>query len=98
MARGLAAAGAHVLINGRDPAVLESIADQLRQEGLRADAIAFDVADHEASAAALAGVADRGLMLDVLVNNVGHRDRRSYADMTPEDLTGMLQTNLVSAF
>ncbi|WP_432824770.1 SDR family oxidoreductase [Dactylosporangium sp. CA-092794] len=98
IARGLARAGAHVLVNGRNPDTLATVVAELHGQGLRADAAAFDVADPDACAAALHGLAARGLALDVLVNNVGQRNRRALPEVTPDDLTAMLRTDLVSAF
>jgi gluconate 5-dehydrogenase len=50
MARGLAGAGAEVIVNGRDPAALGLAAAHLRDEGLRVTAAAFDVTDRDAAA------------------------------------------------
>jgi gluconate 5-dehydrogenase len=36
--------------------------------------------------------------VDVLVNNVGQRDRRGMDELTPADLTAMLQVHVVSAY
>jgi gluconate 5-dehydrogenase len=49
MARGLAQAGARVVLNGRDQATLNRAATQLRADGLDIDARAFDVTDHDAA-------------------------------------------------
>jgi gluconate 5-dehydrogenase len=94
MARGLAAAGAEVIVNGRDPAALGTTAARLRDEGLHVTAAAFDVTDRDAARHA---VADLGV-LDILVNNVGHRDRRGVEALAPADLTRMLDVHLTSAF
>ncbi|MEO1105079.1 MAG: SDR family NAD(P)-dependent oxidoreductase, partial [Pseudomonadota bacterium] len=48
IARGLAAAGAHVVVHGRDLAGAEAAADGLMAKGLSASACAFDVADADA--------------------------------------------------
>ena len=42
MARGLAGAGARVVLNGRDPATLDAAAASLRGEGLDVGAASFD--------------------------------------------------------
>jgi gluconate 5-dehydrogenase len=94
MARGLAGAGAHVVLNGRDPATLEPAVAGLRDEGLDASAAAFDVTDQDAARRALLGLDP----IDVLVNNVGHRDRRGLDALTPDDLTRMLNVHVVSAY
>jgi gluconate 5-dehydrogenase len=94
MARGLAGAGAEVVVNGRDPAALGLAAARLRDEGLRVTGAAFDVTHRDAARQA---VADLGV-LDILVNNVGHRDRRGVEALAPADLTRMLDVHLTSAY
>ena len=94
MARGLATAGAAVVLNGRNPASVDAAARQLRDTGLDVGTAAFDVTDTDAVEQALAGLGE----LDILVNNVGHRDRRGLADIEPADLTRMLEVHTVSAY
>ena len=48
MARGLAEAGARVVLNGRDPGKLEAAAATLRAAGLTVETAAFDVTDSAA--------------------------------------------------
>ncbi|KPI06474.1 Gluconate 5-dehydrogenase [Actinobacteria bacterium OK074] len=94
MARGLARAGARVVLNGRDPATLDAAAGRLRADGLDARAAAFDVTDHEAAERAVTALGP----VDILVNNVGHRDRRGLDGTTPADLARMLDVHLTSAY
>lgn len=94
MARGLALAGASVTLNGRDPATLEAAVDSLRQDGLDVTGAAFDVTDLAVAARAVAAMKP----VDVLVNNVGRRDRRGLRDLTPADLRRMLDGHLVAAY
>lgn len=94
MARGLAGAGARVLLNGRDPATVEAAAARLRDDGLDVAAAPFDVTDTDA---ALQAVAAAGV-IDILVNNVGQRDRRGLTVLSPGDLARMLDIHLVSAY
>ncbi|MDN3354500.1 SDR family oxidoreductase [Actinomadura sp. DC4] len=93
MARALARAGARVLLNGREPGGLRPVVEELRGAGLDAEALAFDVTDETAAAEAV-----RAHPIDVLVNNVGQRDRRDLEDITSADLLRLLETDLVSAF
>src|SRR5918992_5885824 len=86
MARGLAQAGARVALNGRDPGTLDRAATQLRADGLDVDACAFDVTDLDAVREAVATLGQ----VDVLVNNVGHRDRRGVEELAPSDMARML--------
>ncbi|MEJ1976904.1 MAG: SDR family NAD(P)-dependent oxidoreductase [Acetobacteraceae bacterium] len=58
LARGLAEAGASLVLNGRDAAKLDRAADALRAEGRSVDCAAFDVTDKDAVAEAIGQ--DRG--------------------------------------
>lgn len=97
MARALAAAGATVVIHGRDSERLRRAADTLQERtGARIDIIAFDVADHEAGRAAIATLAARHGRLDILVNNVGVRDRRPLKDFAASEIHALLGADLVA--
>src|SRR3546814_13530220 len=63
-----------------------------------AEALPFDVADAAAAAAAVAGLLERRGRLDILVNNVGQRDRRPIADFALDDLRRLLDVDLVAPF
>ena len=93
IAQRLVRAGASVWLNGRDRAVLGDAADRI---GGDARVLAFDIGDDDATAAAFETLAEDGL--DILVNNVGQRDRRSLAQLRREDMAAMLATNLVAPF
>ena len=93
IAQRLVRAGASVWLNGRDRAALGDAADRI---GGDARVLAFDIGDDDATAAAFATLAEDGL--DILVNNVGQRDRRSLAQLRREDMAAMLATNLVAPF
>ncbi len=93
IAQRLVRAGASVWLNGRDRAALGDAADRI---GGDARVLAFDIGDDDATAAAFETLAEDGL--DILVNNVGQRDRRSLAQLRREDMAAMLATNLVAPF
>lgn len=63
--RGLAGAGARVLVNGRNAGKAETFAAELAAQGYSAEGLPFDVTDHHRAAAALGAVK----RLDILVNN-----------------------------
>jgi gluconate 5-dehydrogenase len=94
MARGLAREGARVVLNGRDPAALGDAVTRLSAEGLDVTAAAFDVTDQDAARQAVAALG----LIDILVNNVGHRDRRGVEELAPADLSRMLDVHLTSAY
>ncbi len=75
MAQALAAAGAHVALNGRDAAALDARVAELAERGLQAEAVAFDVTDTAAAAAAVQALAARHGRLDVLCANAGIQHR-----------------------
>jgi len=65
MCRGLAQAGARVLVNGRDGGKAAEFAKTLCDEGLQAEALPFDVTDAESVDGLVGGLG----RLDILVNN-----------------------------
>ncbi len=98
MARGLAAAGARVLLNGCDPAALERACTVIAAEGGSAEPLAFDVADGRAVEAAVADMLARCGRIDILVNNVGQRDRRQLDAFALDDLRALLEVDLLAPF
>ena len=56
MARGLARAGARIIVNGRRPDTIEQAAEALRAEGHEATAECFDVIDEQAVGAGVEGI------------------------------------------
>ncbi len=93
MAKGLAEAGARVLLHGRDPARLKERVAELAAAGLAADALSFDVADRAAMAAEI----DRAPAIDILIHNVGERDRRSFSDIDHDAFARLIDVDLVAA-
>lgn len=93
-----AEAGATVWVNGRDAGSTEAAADAIRTKGGDARALAFDVADEDAVAAAFAEIDMAGLGLHILVNNVGMRDRRGLAEFSRDDVRRLLDVDLIAPF
>ena len=89
IARGMAAAGAIVGINGRDPARVGEVADDIPN----AFAAPFDITDVPGAAAAVDAIVARHGRLDGLVNNAAVRDRRAL-----QELRRVLETNLVAQY
>jgi gluconate 5-dehydrogenase len=97
LAQGLAAAGAEVVLNGRDPAKLERTVAALAAEGHEASGLAFDVTDPEAVEAAIARI-ERDGPLDILVNNAGIQRRMPLEDFPVETWHELMRTNLDAVF
>jgi len=98
MARGLAAAGATVLLNGRNRKSLDEAAQAICDAGGIAREIPFDVTDHEAVEAAFDHIAQTTSRLDILVNNVGVRDRRGLFEFDLASVRRLLEADLVAPF
>ena len=94
MALALAEAGAHVLVNGRDAAALERFAGDLRGRGLSAEAACFDAHDVKAIRSFFGGLK----RLDVLVNNIGFMEMKSFAALQSADFTATYAATVGTAF
>ena len=94
IARGLIEAGGTVWLNGREERALNAAAGEL---GPCAKSLAFDITDDAATTTAFARIAEEG-GLDILVNNVGIRDRRAFAEQDRAAMRTMLEANLVAPF
>ncbi len=97
IARALAEAGAHVVVTGRTAATLEDAVATITAAGGSAEAAAFDIADRQAQRAALADIERRHGRLDILINNVGARDRRPLAEFDDEAIFDLIRTDLTAA-
>jgi Tropinone reductase 1 len=96
----LLAFGADVLLVARDEAVLESTRAELAAEhpGRRVLAFAADLAQPEQRLDVFDWLADLGLGLSLLVNNVGTNIRKATLDYSAEEYGRIFDTNLSSAF
>ena len=96
LASGLAAAGARVILNGRDAARLEAAAAGLREQGADVQVACFDVTDAAGVAAAVARIeADIGA-IDILVNNAGMQRRAPLEDFAQAQWHELMRTNVDS--
>ena len=98
VARGLAHAGATVVLNGRDGEALDVAVEQIGQEGGLAGAATFDIAEPKAAAEAFSRLLEQHRRLDILVNNVGRRDRRDVFAFSLAELRTLLEVDLVAPF
>jgi len=98
MAAAMARARAHVVLNGRDAAALETAAGALTDAGLNAETCRFDVTDEAAAAGAIRDLVARHGRLDVFVGNAGIQHRRPLLEFATEDWLRVLHTNLTAQF
>lgn len=102
MARALTGAGAEVWLNGRNPGALQTaVADLVARapDGhARIHALPFDITDQVALDNALSHLHRVSGRLDILVNNVGLRDRRPLEAFSLDDVRALFESNVISAF
>jgi gluconate 5-dehydrogenase len=98
MARGLAEAGAAIILNGSNPDRLTASAAELRAEGHTVHEALFDVTDEAAITAAFDDLDRQDIAVDILVNNAGIQLRKPMVDLATEEWRRVIETNLTSAF
>ena len=98
LARGMGAAGAEIVLNGRDLGKLDAATRTLRGEGLTVHTLAFDVTDHNGVRAAVDGFEATIGPIDILVNNAGMQHRAPLEDFPADAFERLLQTNVASVF
>ncbi|UCR88113.1 SDR family oxidoreductase [Mycetocola spongiae] len=100
IARGLAEAGASLVLHGRDPERLAETAAEFTAEfgAERIHHIAFDITDEAAVAAGIKTIESTMGPIEVLVNNAGVQHRVPLVELAVEDWDRVLRTNLTSAF
>jgi 2-deoxy-D-gluconate 3-dehydrogenase len=98
MARGLAQAGALVVLAGRNAEKSREAAEELREEGCVADAIEADVTDEGEVQRLVDETQKRHGRLDILVNNAGTTVRKRPQDLELHEWRHVMDTNLTSAF
>lgn len=94
LAKGLADAGAEIVLNGRDSAKLKHAASAIAN----ADTLAFDVTDHAAVRTAVDGFEKQTGPIDILINNAGMQHRTALEDFPADAFERLLQTNIASVF
>ncbi|WP_172329104.1 SDR family oxidoreductase [Mangrovicoccus sp. HB161399] len=98
LARGLAEAGAALVLNARNAERLEEAAGTLRAEGHEVATLPFDVTHHEGVRAAVDGFEEAVGPIDILVNNAGMQHRTPLQDFPADAFERLLQTNIASVF
>ena len=98
LARGMAKAGAKIILNARDQARLEESAARLRAEGAEVDTLVFDATDAAGARAAIDGYEAQTGPIDILVNNAGMQHRTPLEEFPVEAFDRLMRTNVNSAF
>jgi 2-deoxy-D-gluconate 3-dehydrogenase len=98
MARGLAGAGASVVVAARNAAKSRTAVQELGKLGGEAMAVEVDVTDEAAVARLVQTARDRFGRIDILVNNAGTNLRKSLHEYSLDEWHHVMNTNLTSAF
>jgi len=98
LARGLAKAGATVVVNGRDAEKVEDVVSELLDSGANAYGAAFDVTQRAAVGNAVAWIEREIGPIDVLINNAGIQRRGPLEDYPEDTWRELMRANLDSVF
>ncbi|MBG0739098.1 SDR family oxidoreductase [Paeniglutamicibacter antarcticus] len=100
LARGLADAGATVVLHGANPERLAASAAEMAADfpAGRIHSCAFDITDAAAAADGVRWVGENVGELEILVNNAGIQHRVPMLDLDVKDWDRVLATDLTSAF
>jgi len=98
MAKGMAAAGATIVVAGRDAAKNSTAVEELAAAGGKASAIPVDVLEEDSCRALIARTMKAHGRLDILVNNAGMSIRKQPEQYTLAEWHTVLDSNLTSAF
>jgi 2-dehydro-3-deoxy-D-gluconate 5-dehydrogenase len=98
MAKGLASAGAAVVIAGRNKTKAQAALSELRAIGAQAEFVQLDVVQEASCKQAIERTVERFGRIDILVNNAGTTVRKQPQDLTADDWHLVMNTNLTGAF
>lgn len=98
MARGLAQAGAAVVLAARNVGKSNDAVKELQAGGAQAAMVKVDVLSEESCREMVQKTVDRFGRLDILVNNAGTNIRKRPEEYTLQEWHTVLDTNLTSAF
>jgi gluconate 5-dehydrogenase len=98
LARGLGAAGARVVLNGRNADRLAVARERLAGRGIAADVARFDVADRSAVVEAVDRIEREIGAIDILVNNAGVQRRNPFETFPEETWREIMAINVDGVF
>lgn len=97
IAQAYAACGAAVIINSRDGERARMVADDIRAQGGQADIWHQDIGRLEHLQDSYASLCSEVGTPDILVNNVGMRIRKTLESTTLDEITLMMNVNLIAS-
>jgi NAD(P)-dependent dehydrogenase (short-subunit alcohol dehydrogenase family) len=97
-AKVLAMGGAQVVLAARRTELLKELRAEIEADGGAAHVVKLDVTDYASIKAAIAHAETEAGPIDILVNNSGVSTTGRLLDVTPEDYSYVMDTNLRGAF
>jgi 2-deoxy-D-gluconate 3-dehydrogenase len=98
IAKGLATAGADIVVAAQDKTKTAAAVDAIRELGADAMGLALDVADEDSVAEAMSAALDRFGRVDCLVNNAGIAVRKPPEEYSVEEWDRVMGVNLRGVF
>ena len=98
LARGLARAGAKVILNGRNEEALKTAVENLSEDGLAAFGYAFDITDPAQIERNIRSVTQDIGPVDILINNAGIQKRAPLEQFEESAWREVIETNLTAPF
>jgi gluconate 5-dehydrogenase len=98
MAKGLAAAGAHVVLVARDQAKLDQVRDEILAEGGQATSLPMDLSDESAIRSGIQRIGRDLGSIDICVNNAGIINWQPILESDVADFERIMDTNVKATF
>ena len=98
IAVGLASAGARVAVTGRDLSKLNETVNMITETGASAVAIEMDILDSDSVNDAVSRAVEEFGQIDILVNSAGVHLKKQTLEVTDEEWTRVIDTNLTGSF
>lgn len=98
LARGLGAAGAKIVLNGRNEDKLKRASADLKAVGVQVEIAAFDVSNPDAVEDGINQIEVDIGPIDVLINNAGTNRRGKMTEISPQEYQTVMQANVDGLF
>lgn len=97
IARAFAACGAHVTINGRHAERTRAVARNITESGGSAASWVQDIGNLDAVQTSYKQLCEHGPVPDILINNVGIRQRKTLANATLSEIIELINVDLIAS-
>ncbi|ART63140.1 SDR family oxidoreductase [Kushneria marisflavi] len=98
MSQALSDAGAAIVLHGRNQDKLREAAAQFASRDVEVETLSFDVTCEADVHRAFESLDERGITIDILINNAGMQHRQPMVELSLADWQKVIDTNLSAAF